>query len=101
FAGADFDVSIAAWLLGETSSNLNNLVNERLGIELVSLQSLTGTGRNAKALSQCSVAEVAEYACQQAEMLLRIRPQLEDQIKERGQSELFADMEMALVPVLF
>lgn len=101
FAGADFDVSIAAWLLGETSSNLNNLVNERLGIELVSLQSLTGTGRNAKALSQCSVAEVAEYACQQAEMLLRIRPQLEDQIKERGQWELFADMEMALVPVLF
>src|SRR5690606_16925147 len=50
---------------------------------------------------QCSVAEVAEYACQQAEMLLRIRPQLEDQIKERGQWELFADMEMALVPVLF
>jgi len=101
FAGAEFDVSIAAWLLGETSSNLINLVNERLGIELISPQSLTGTGRNAKPLSQCSVAQVAEYACQQAEMLLRIRPQLEEQIKERGQWGLFADMEMPLVPVLF
>ena len=100
-AGADFDVSIAAWLLGETSSTLNSLINERLGIEITSLQTLTGTGRKAIPLSQCSVTEVAEFACQQAEMLLRIRPQLEAHLNERGQWKLFAEMEMPLVPVLF
>ena len=34
-------------------------------------------------------------------MLLRVRPQLEDQLRERGQWPLFADMELPLVPVLY
>ncbi len=99
--GDEFDVSIAAFLLGETSSNLGALVNERLGIELVSLSTLTGTGRNTVSLAQVEIEKVAEYACQQAEMLLRIRPQLEEQLNERGQWPLFAEMELPLVPVLY
>lgn len=99
--GADFDVSIAAFLLGETSSSLGPLVNERLGIETESLASITGTGRKATALSQADVERVRDYACQQAEMLLRIRPLLEAQIKERDQWPLFTEMELPLVPVLY
>lgn len=98
--GETFDVSIAAFLLGETSSTLNALVNERLGLEMVGLSSLVGTGRNTISLAQCEVDRVGEYACQQAEMLLRIRPQLEEQLNERGQWPLFAGMELPLVPVL-
>src|SRR5688572_1401122 len=47
FAGYDFDVSIGAFLLGETSSTLSALINERLGIELTSVAALTGSGRKA------------------------------------------------------
>jgi DNA polymerase I len=99
--GDEFDVNIAAFLLGETSQNLGSLVNERLGVELVALQTLTGSGRNTISLAQVDIAKVGEYACQQAEMLLRVRPQLEDQLRERGQWPLFADMELPLVPVLY
>jgi DNA polymerase-1 len=99
--GDEFDVSIAAFLLGETSSNLGALVNERLGMELVALTTLTGTGRNTVSLAQVEIEKVGEYACQQAEMLLRIRPQLEAQLNERGQWPLFAEMELPLVPVLY
>ncbi len=99
--GDEFDVNIAAFLLGETSSNLGALVNERLGIELVALTTLTGTGRNTVSLAQVDIEKVGEYACQQAEMLLRIRPQLEAQLNERGQWKLFAEMELPLVPVLY
>ncbi len=99
--GDEFDVNIAAFLLGETSQNLGALVNERLGVELVALQTLTGSGRNTISLAQVDMAKVGEYACQQAEMLLRVRPQLEDQLRERGQWPLFADMELPLVPVLY
>ena len=99
--GDEFDVSIAAFLLGETSQNLGALVNEQLGIEMVSLPSLTGTGRNTVSLAQVDLEKVSEYACQQAEMLLRIRPELEEQLKERGQWPLFAEMELPLVPVLY
>jgi DNA polymerase-1 len=78
--GNSFDVAIAAFLLGETSSTLNPLVSERLGIAMVNAQTLTGTGRNAVSLAQVEMAKVAEYGCQQADMLLRIRPQLEQQL---------------------
>lgn len=100
-AGGRFDVSIAAFLLGETSSSLNALVNERMGIELVSLQSLTGTGRNATALSQASIETVMPYACQQADFALRMREPLAAELRERGQWKLFAEMEMPLVEVLY
>jgi len=99
--GDEFDVNIAAFLLGETSSNLGAIVNERLGIELVGLATLTGTGRNTISLAQVAIEKVGEYACEQAEMLLRIRPQLEAQLHERGQWPLFAEMELPLVPVLY
>src|SRR6185295_769604 len=51
--------------------------------------------------AQVEMERVAEYACQQAEMLLRIRPQLEERLNERGQWPLFSDMELPLVPVLY
>ena len=70
-------------------------------MELVSLTELTGTGRNTISLAQVEIDKVAEYACQQAEMLLRVRPQLEAQLNERGQWPLFDDMELPLVGVLY
>jgi len=99
--GAEFDVAIAAFLLGETSSTLDALVSERLEVAMVSVQSLTGTGRNVVSLAQVEMAKVAELACQRAEMLLRVRPPLEAQLRERGQWPLFAEMELPLVPVLY
>ena len=101
FAGYDFDVSIGAFLLGETSSTLSALINERLGIELTSVAALTGSGRKAILLAQAQVEEVSRHACQHAEMLLRVRPQLEAQLNERGQWPLFNEMEMPLMPVLY
>ncbi len=99
-AGYRFDVAIAAFLLGETSSNLHALVNERLGVELVAAQALTGTGRNATLLSQVSTEEATPFACQQADYALRLRGPLEAQLRERGQWTLFAEMEMPLIGVL-
>ena len=101
FAGYDFDVSIGAFLLGETSSTLSALINERLGIELTSVAALTGSGRKAILLAQAQIEEVSRHACQHAEMLLRVRPQLEAQLNERGQWPLFNEMEMPLMPVLY
>ena len=101
FAGYDFDVSIGAFLLGETSSTLSALINERLGIELTSVAALTGSGRKAILLAQAHIEEVSRHACQHAEMLLRVRPQLEAQLNERGQWPLFHQMEMPLMPVLY
>lgn len=100
-AGYRFDVAIAAFLLGETSSTLNALVNERMGVELISLEALTGTGRSATMLGQASIETVLPYACQQADYALRMREPLAEQLRERGQWALFAEMEMPLIAVLY
>ena len=99
--GARFDVAIAAFLLGETSSDIGALANERLGVQIVTPTSLTGSGRKAVSLAQVEVAKVAESACQQADMLVRLRPQLEEPLRERGQWSLFAEMELPLMAVLY
>ncbi len=99
--GYEFDVALAAFLLGETSSTLAPLVNERLGVEMTGLTSITGTGRNTTPLSVAELDQVRDFVCQQTDMLLRIRPQLEAQLHERGQWPLYADMERPLIPVLW
>ena len=101
FDGVEFDASIVAFLLGETSSSLAPLANERLGIQVVTPASLTGSGRKAVPLAQADIEQVALSACQYADLLLRLRPQLEQQLEERGQTPLYRDMELPLMPVLY
>ena len=100
-ANPAFDAGIAGWILGETSSTLEALANERLGIEIPAVASLGGTGRSATPLPQVAVEKVAQSACACADALIRLRPVLHAQIEERNQQELLYGMEMPLVPVLF
>ena len=99
-APPSFDVAIAAFLLGETSSTVAALANERLSIELPAWSSLTGTGRKAVPLSHVELDGVRDLACQHADMLLRLRPELDAALDEREHRELFESMEMPLLPVL-
>ncbi len=98
--GVTHEASLMAFLLGETSQALSNLVNERLGVELRPLTALTGTGRKATPLAQVDPEAVGELACQQVDLLLRVVPGLEAELRERGQWELYEEMELPLTPVL-
>ncbi len=101
FGGEFFDIAIAAWLLGETSSTIGALANEQLGFEVPAVSSLTGTGRKATPLAQVELTETAEMACRGADALTRLRGPLEQSLSDRDQWSLFADIETPLVPVLF
>lgn len=96
-----FDAAIAAFLLGETSSTVAALANERLSVEVPPWSSLTGTGRNAQPLSYIEPEKVLEIACLHADLVLQLRPELEGEIVERGQLSLMNDMELPLMAVLF
>lgn len=96
----EFDVAIGAFLLGETSSTVNALSNERLSFEIPAWSSLTGTGRKLVPLEMVEVEGVRDIACQQADALLRLRPELEAELAEREHVDLFRNMEMPLVGVL-
>ncbi|HHX65601.1 MAG TPA: DNA polymerase I, partial [Chloroflexi bacterium] len=73
---------------------------QRLGIEMTSIDDLIKEGNKRLTMDRVSVARVASYACADADMTLRLLDVLSRELRERNQWDLFAGMEMLLVPVL-
>src|SRR6266542_1517585 len=99
--GLVFDSMIAAYLLesGQRALALRDLAWAKVQIELPSVQSLLGIGRKAITMADLPIPECGSYACQEALLVERITPILERELEEAGQTKLFADVEMPLVPV--
>ena len=97
-----FDTMIAEWLCdpGSRSLGLKNLAWVRLGVEMTEIQALIGTGRSQRSMADVPISEVAPYAASDAEVCLRLRPELEQELEEKGQIEQFNTLEMPLIPVL-
>ncbi len=100
--GLAFDTMIAAYLLesGQRALALRDLAWAKVRVELPSVQSLLGIGRKAITMAELPIARCGSYACQEAMLVERITPILERELDEAGQTTLFRDVEMPLVPVL-
>jgi DNA polymerase-1 len=95
-----FDTMLAAYLLGEKSIGLKALAFNKLGIEMTPITDVIGKGSKQISMSQCSIEEVADYACADADMTLRLKDTLEKELHCEGLWQLFNEIEMPLVPVL-
>lgn len=94
------DTILAAFLLGEKSLGLKALAFSKLGIEMTQISQLIGTGAKQITMDQVSVAQAAPYASADADMTARLRAGMEPALKKEGLWDLYADVEMPLVPVL-
>lgn len=92
--GLDFDVAIASYLLnpGRRTHTVGTAAWENLGWRL----RIDEEQEEGLPLDRDSVAE----ACEVADVLLRLRPVLEERMRERQVYELFTDIEMPLSAVL-
>jgi len=95
-----FDTMIAAYLLGEKSLGLKSLAFGKLNIEMTPITNLIGTGAKQLSMAQVDIAEASKYACADADMTLRLYELLKPELHNEGLLQLFADVEMPLVPVL-
>lgn len=100
--GLAFDTMIAAFLLesGQRTLALRDLAWAKVQVELPSVQSLLGVGRKAITMAEMSIADCGSYACQEAVLVERVVPILEEELERAEQSALFAEVELPLVPVL-
>jgi DNA polymerase I len=97
----DFDTMLAAYLLGEKSQSLKDVVFSRLGLEIVPSSDLVGSGSRQIPLFQVNVEEVSRFACANVDMIGRIAPILRKELQNRGRLwELFEKTELPLAPVL-
>ncbi len=101
-APLSFDTMLAEWLIDPASRNLGlkNLAFVRLGIEMTEIESLIGSGRSQRSMAEVPIAAAAPYAAADAEMCLRLLPELEEELEQKQQGALFRSLEMPLVAVL-
>ena len=100
--GAAGDTMIASYLLdpARRSHGLDVLALEFLGHRITGTEELLGKGRDALSFDQCPVSGASDYACEYADMTLRVARIFDQQLAEHQLIPLYRDIEMRLIPVL-
>ena len=101
-AGAYFDTMVASYLLdaGERNHNLNELAQRYLRHTTIKIESLIGTGKSQKRMDEVPVAQITDYAAEDADIAWRLKTPLAARLKEAKLEELFHTIEMPIVEVL-
>jgi len=100
--GLDFDTMLASYVLdpGRRSHGLDVLALEFLDHTMTSYADLCGKGRSAIRFDECPVDAARDYACEDADMALRLRRVFEPQLESYQLTRLLDGVEIPLVDVL-
>jgi DNA polymerase I len=96
----NFDTMLAAYLLGDKSLTLKDIIFDRTGMEMTPSSELTGKGSKQIPLFQVDVDQVSAFASANADMTFKVAPILKKELHEQGLWELFDKVELPLVPIL-
>ena len=100
--GPLFDTMVAHYVLSpELHHGMDYLAEVLRHYRTIPIEELIGPkGKNQKNMRDLAPEEVYKYACEDADVTLRLKNVLEKQLREQGAYDLFHDIEMPLVPVL-
>jgi DNA polymerase-1 len=101
-AGIDADVTIGSYVLdpGRRDHSLDALALEFLQYRTRTREEVIGKGREARVLGEVGSDEVRDYACEKADIPLRLHPRFAEDLERYDLTGLFRDIEMPLLPVL-
>ena len=100
--GPLFDTMVAHYLLQpELRHGIDYLAEVYLNYQTIHIEELIGEkGRGQKNMADLPPSQVYEYACEDADITLRLKNIFEQRLHEDGCYKLFEEIEMPLVPVL-
>ena len=100
--GKLFDTMLAHYVLQpELRHNMDYLAEIYLHYQTIHIDELIGArGKNQKNMRDLPPEDVYRYACEDADVTLKLKNVLEKELKEQGAEHLFYEIEMPLVPVL-
>ena len=100
--GKLFDTMIAHYVLQpELFHGMDYLAEIYLNYETIKIEELIGEkGRGQKNMRDVSPTLVCDYACEDADVTLKLKNILQQELKKEGIEDLFYKIEMPLVPVL-
>lgn len=100
-AGPMADTMIAHYLLHpEMRHGMDYLAEAYLRYRTIPITELIGSGKQQKSMADLSPEEIRVYACEDADITLRLHHLFLPQLKEQNLLSLFEDLEMPLVTVL-
>ena len=100
--GKLFDTMVAHYVLQpELRHGMDYLAEIYLNYKTIHIDELIGAkGKNQLNMRDLSPEKVYKYACEDADVTLKLKNILEKELKENGIEDLFYNIEMPLVPVL-
>ncbi|MBQ3771183.1 MAG: DNA polymerase I [Bacteroidaceae bacterium] len=100
--GKMFDTMVAHYVIQpELRHNMDYMASTLLNYTTIHIEEIIGAkGKNQKNMRDLSPNDVYEYACEDADVTLKLKNILADKLKEKECEELFYNIEMPLVPVL-
>lgn len=100
--GPLFDTMVAHYVLQpELRHNMDYLAEIYLNYQTIHIEELIGPkGKNQGNMRDLPPASVYEYACEDANVTLKLKNKLEKELDENNVRKLFEEIEMPLIPVL-
>ena len=100
--GFSFDVMIASYLFdpGSRDHGVASLALKELSRTICDRKDLVGSGSSQRPFSDVPVEQAGHYLCEVADVLLGLAMHFQQRLEERSLSDLMADLEMPLIPVL-
>lgn len=100
--GKMFDTMVAHYVLQpELPHNMDALAEQYLGYSTIKIEELIGPkGKKQKNMRDLPSGDVYEYACEDADVTLRLKNALHDELVRNDAIQLFEEVEMPLVRVL-
>ncbi len=100
--GGSFDTMVASYLLNPTlrQYTLESLALEHLNHTMIPPTESPGKGRGQISLTDSPVNDVSQYACEKADITLKLRQHFAKQLKTTQLHSLFTEVEIPLIYVL-
>lgn len=99
--GPIFDTMVAHYLIQpELRHNLDFLSEIYLGYKKIETSELIGKGKNQITMRSVDMQTIKEYACEDADFTLQLKPFLEKEMAAAQVTTLFEEVEMPLLKVL-
>ena len=99
--GTLFDTMVAHYLVApEGEHNLDALCRHYLNYRAIPISDLIGKGKNQRSMRDVPIDEVGPYACEDADVSLRLADILRDELEENGLLDIAEKIEFPLIYVL-
>lgn len=99
--GPLFDTMLAAYLIDASQPlNMDALARKYLNYDPIAISELIGSGRNQKTMDEIPVEQVVPYACEDADITLRLYQVLEKFLEQDALTHVARNIEFPLAVVL-